>query len=122
MVKKLVELTDIKAHLVRSVNELSMTYALPWITSLPALEQEELFRKHVLSDADADDILFKAYSRIYTASEIMDMIAFFKSVTGQKMVKTSSRVAHEVSSSAQDKAGSLAMCIIKEGIRRSSGP
>jgi len=119
MVKKLVELTDIKVHLVRSIDELSMTYALPWVASLPASEQEELFRKYSVSERDADDILFRAYSGIYSATEIMDMIAFFKSRTGQKMVKTSSRVAHEVSAAAQDKAGSLAMCIIKEGIRRS---
>ena len=118
MVEKLTDYTDIRIHLMRSVNEMAMSYAIPWISTLSDSEKEELFFKHSISEKAANEILFRSYSRIYSASEIMDMIAFFKTRTGQKMVKTSGMVAREVCSDAHEKAGQIAMRIIKDGIRR----
>lgn len=121
MIAKLLETNGLDEKLDLWVREFVSLTSLPFMAALPQSEKQEIIDNNIVDEELRQEVLnemVKVYSKLFTASETLDMISYFKSPTGQKMASVQDKLALDITASVQRIATKKSMKIIKDGLQR----
>ncbi len=89
----------------------------PLLIAYPYLANQEAGRKLMLKYQRPEELIkafHKIYARNYTGDEILDLIAFYKTPVGQKLVSVDEKVRVELQEAASRLAVDIALQMVKD--------
>lgn len=122
MVEKLLKTQGMKLKLDNFIKLSTIRFMLPFLDPSEPLDQKI---KKIESQID-DDLAIEAFTRVYakyfSASELMDLIAFYKTPTGQKLSSIQNKIAVDIVDVAQEIIGKLVLKNLKDNKPSKGGP
>jgi len=119
MVTKLLTFTKLKGMADTYLNN-ATKLQLSYIKELSDEQREEI-KEICLSSFDVEDYILPVYQKYFTAEEMLDIIAFFRSKSGQKYVSEQANVSEGVLAMFPKLTMELAILVNKE-VEKRKGP
>jgi len=114
MVEKLTKLNGYRTQFDKLLKEYPVVIALPYVKGESAAE---LVGKYQRTN-ELDSIFHKVYGKHFTADEVLDLIAFYKTPAGKKLVGHDEAVRLELREAALKLATEIAIDIVKGNIKK----
>lgn len=116
MIEKLVTLNGTKDKLQEGVCQMMVNSCSAHMASMTEEEKHMLVARVVVKH-DVVGILHSVYSQHFTADEVLDMIAFFKSPTGKKYCKAQDAFGDCLTNAMSEFINEVRIDIIKDGFK-----
>lgn len=94
MVMKLLKVQNVDQKLWNSIRQYAMENAMQYLTTIKSDEEKQKLVDKYLVKIDYEQMATEVYAQFYTVSEILDLIAFFKTRTGQKYLQCQDSTYH----------------------------
>ena len=115
MVEKLLQTQGLKTRLGDMFRGSITAFAVPLMSCGTTEEKTKRINDKIKDDDIAKEIV-DTYARHFTASETLDMIAFFKSPAGQKYVTEAAKLSEDINTVMSRLTTRIVMEIIKDNV------
>lgn len=119
MVKKLLSAQGMDLKFNKFIRQSAYSLCLPYLSSVDTDDEKIQFIEDHLDDEVVLDAFTEIYSKHFSVTEMMDIIAFYKSPTGQKLSKTQDRIAMDMVGAAQQLVQRIILKAMKYGLQDS---
>lgn len=100
MIDKLLKNNGFKLKMSDFIRNSAYRYGIPLMYTIESEKKIEFIESKIDEEA-ALDAFTQIYAKYFSVDEILDIIAFYRSPTGQKLAKTQDKVAMEMVEQAQ---------------------
>lgn len=116
MIEKLLNKNGMKIKFSDYIRSTAINLCAPMLPSVTAERRIELVNSYFDENRSVGEFS-EILSKYFSASEIMDLIAFYKTPTGQKIVQLEHRIAIDMLAIAQKIINEIIIKATKEGYR-----
>jgi len=116
MVNKLLEVSGMRDSLKTYVRSAVENASEIFLRNMDESKKEELVDK-LMADEEYVDAFSAVYAEYLTASEVLDLIAFHKSPTGQKMISLQTTLTKSLVDTTQELIGNMYIKIMAKAMQ-----